>query len=127
MTDEPTLTPRTLTRWAVAIDGKVSLREEDLTAGEWELLYRRANAAGFPHDERDLSPVHCPICRNAFVTLAFLRWAPAGTVTIDQALEIVEGMPRDQVLDCIVVERVAAPGPGFPPESLDDAAVALPS
>lgn len=59
-------------------DPAVVAVEAELTAGEWEQMFLLAQAGG-RHDEIDLSPTHCPVCRSAVaVTVLASHGMPTG-------------------------------------------------
>lgn len=77
----------------------ISIAQDDLTAGEWAAIYELA-ATALPHAERDVSPLHCPLCRNAIAVIA-LSWR--GPLDMATASALVRDAARDELVSYIGV------------------------
>lgn len=82
--------------WTCTVRGS-TLREDELTNGEHEGLFLLVNS-GIPHTEAQISPAHCPTCRNAILIVALGR---AG-IPIEAARELVAGMTREEAINCFI-------------------------
>lgn len=89
--------------WTCTIGG-ANVAEEDLLAAEWETAWLLASIV-VPHEEREISPAHCPVCRSALATVVAARATDdladaAALVAMMRASELVASFLPD-------VERVA--------------------
>ena len=89
--------------WVVTI-GEASLREDELTAGEWELLVGLAVTIT-PHSELEVRPSHCPACRNAAGIVALVT----NGMDLTTARARVGAMPRFALLDAVSFEAEEVP------------------
>lgn len=76
----------------------ISISSADMSAGEWSAIYELA-ANALPHAELDVSPLHCPLCRNAIAVVALTRRG----IDMGVASAVVRDMGRDELLGCVSV------------------------
>lgn len=82
--------------WKMTVLG-ATLEPDDLTAAEWAQIFVEVNAAGILHLERQISPLHCPLCRNALALRAVLK---AGIVASREvAAELVGGLSAAELVE----------------------------
>lgn len=84
--------------WTVRVGSHV-LAEETMTAGQHAAVWLVV-AADLPHDEGEIGPTHCPVCRNALGVVALV----SGGVDLDSAVAKVHAMGRDELLACVSVD-----------------------
>lgn len=79
--------------WTFTIPGQPSLISTTMTSGELGLAYSMV-AGAVPHTEDEISPNHCPLCRNAIAIIATMR-VPVGdgTFPLEAASQLVCATP----------------------------------
>lgn len=100
--------------WTFTIPGQPPLSPADLNSGELGLIYSLVVEA-VPHTEDDISPNHCPICRNAIAVAATMRTLPKDdyTLALIAASQVVGETPayelKTMIGDTLADEKLAGP------------------
>lgn len=84
-------------QWVVTRPAR--LAETDLTAGLYEAWFVLVTRT-VPHDETDLAPTHCPVCRHALLVVAAVR----SGMSLDAAVQWVADLPAVAALEAITME-----------------------